>query len=175
MLDLSKPSCTSFRNLTKSKYRLNKGDTQLDLTFDSSNPESVMNHPNQTPFHVSDFLSDITYYVYVARKSPRDVLCRMVRPRWQPNHYPPNLGRLYDWTPDECIPAFYTDHNIFKSCHEDLSDLQLPVWASNPREFIEVHKAALEGAEVSQNLHHWIDLTFGYRVSCFVDVCIFII
>ncbi|ESO00077.1 hypothetical protein HELRODRAFT_192724 [Helobdella robusta] len=168
VIDFSgKPSTKAkHRDLTKSKYRLNKGDEQLDLTFDSTNPESVMSHPNQTPFHVSDYLSDIAYYVYIARSTPSDVLCRIVRPRWQPTHYPTSISRLYEWTPDECIPAFYLDGvTTFHNCHNDLNDLEIPMWSSNVEEFLEVHRMVLESEEVSKQLHNWIDLTFGYKLS----------
>ena len=154
-----------YRDLTRSKYRLNKGEEQLSLTYDVMNPESVMRDCGHTPFHVSDFLSDITYYVYKARRTEKSVLCELVRPRWVPNHYPASMQRLYEWTPDECIPEFYTDPKIFSSIHDDLPDLELPAWASDGQEFIRIHRELLEGEEVSNNLHHWIDLTFGYKVT----------
>lgn len=40
----------------------------------------------------------------------------------------------------------------------------MPPWAKqDPREFIRAHREALECDYVSQNLHHWIDLIFGYK------------
>ena len=40
----------------------------------------------------------------------------------------------------------------------------LPPWAKGSvREFIRKHRAALECDYVSENLHHWIDLIFGYK------------
>lgn len=45
-----------------------------------------------------------------------------------------------------------------------LGDVVLPPWAKqDPREFIRAHREALECDYVSQNLHHWIDLIFGYK------------
>ncbi|KAI8064937.1 hypothetical protein BDF21DRAFT_120574 [Thamnidium elegans] len=139
-----------WRNFTQTKFRINKGDEQLDFTFDGP-----------VPHHITDILSDITYYVYQARKTPIPVLCQFVRSKYEPNEYPPSMQRLYQWTPDECIPEFYTDPSIFKSIHPDMPDLQIPQWASSPQDFIRKHAEALESNYVSANLHHWIDLTFG--------------
>lgn len=66
----------NWRDLTKSKYRLNKGDVQLDLMFAPSGATSMI------PHHVSDALSEITYMVYMARRMPKSVLCKNVRPIW---------------------------------------------------------------------------------------------
>ncbi|KAK9506438.1 hypothetical protein O3M35_008379 [Rhynocoris fuscipes] len=66
------------------------------------------------------------------------------------------------------LPEFLTNANNFDlGCKQNgvqLGDVVLPPWAKNdPREFIRVHREALECDFVSQNLHHWIDLIFGCK------------
>ncbi|KAL4164780.1 hypothetical protein KRP22_003521 [Phytophthora ramorum] len=45
-----------------------------------------------------------------------------------------------------------------------VGDVELPPWANgSPSEFVRLNRAALESSYVSANLHHWIDLIFGYK------------
>ena len=66
------------------------------------------------------------------------------------------------------LPEFLTNKNNFdlgvKQSGEPLHDVLLPAWAKgDPKEFIRVHREALESDYVSANLHRWIDLIFGHR------------
>lgn len=44
-----------------------------------------------------------------------------------------------------------------------MNDVVLPAWATSAEDFIAIHRRALESEYVSQNLHNWIDLIFGYK------------
>jgi hypothetical protein len=102
------PTARHWRDLTKSKFRLKKGDSQLDTTFRNS----------ATPHHVPESLSDITYVIYMARRTPLPALRTIVRANFEAKEYPSSMQRIYEWTPDECIPEFYIDPNVFVSLHQ---------------------------------------------------------
>ncbi|KAL4566093.1 hypothetical protein LXL04_030203 [Taraxacum kok-saghyz] len=74
----------------------------------------------------------------------------------------------------ELVPEFYymsdflvnanSYHFGVKQDGEPLNDVGLPPWAKgSPEEFISLNREALESEYVSSNLHHWIDLIFGYK------------
>ncbi|KJH49519.1 Beige/BEACH domain protein [Dictyocaulus viviparus] len=74
----------------------------------------------------------------------------------------------------ELIPEFFVLPELFlNSNHFDfgikqngvaLGDVVLPPWAhGDAREFIRLHRQALECDYVSSHLHEWIDLVFGYK------------
>jgi hypothetical protein len=50
-----------------------------------------------------------------------------------------------------------------KQNKEEVDDVRLPGWAKSPEEFVFKMREVLESAEVSRNLHKWIDLVFGYK------------
>lgn len=67
-----------------------------------------------------------------------------------------------------CNPCFLRNENNFdfgiKQNGVKLGDVVLPPWARNSAdEFIRINRLALESDYVSENLHNWIDLIFGYK------------
>nr|CAG4710885.1 unnamed protein product [Naegleria fowleri] len=74
----------------------------------------------------------------------------------------------------ELIPEFYqsTGSFLMNSLNLDLgvrnngqrvNNVILPPWSKDEQDFIYKCRLALESDYVSQNLHHWIDLIFGYK------------
>ena len=73
----------------------------------------------------------------------------------------------------ELTPEFFYQPSILDNINgydlgvkqdgESVNDVVLPAWAADSAEFIRIHRLALESEYVSQNLHHWVDLIFGYK------------
>ena len=75
----------------------------------------------------------------------------------------------------ELIPEFYYlpdflvnvnkyDFGLRQGDNEQVDHVKLPPWAKgSPEIFIAKHREALESPYVSQNLHAWIDLVFGFK------------
>ncbi|XP_076455501.1 WD repeat and FYVE domain-containing protein 3-like isoform X2 [Babylonia areolata] len=66
------------------------------------------------------------------------------------------------------LPDFLLNKNNFDlGCKQNgvqLDDVILPPWAKgDAREFIRIHRQALESDYVSAHLHEWIDLIFGFK------------
>ncbi|CAA6657804.1 unnamed protein product [Spirodela intermedia] len=67
-------------------------------------------------------------------------------------------------TSDNFLVNSNSYHIGVKQDGEPLGDVSLPPWAKgSPEEFIYNNREALESEFVSSNLHHWIDLIFGYK------------
>ncbi|EWC48126.1 hypothetical protein DRE_02705 [Drechslerella stenobrocha 248] len=67
------------------------------------------------------------------------------------------------------LPEFLMNSNAFNFGHRQatgdaVDDVALPPWAKgDPKIFIAKHREALESPYVSEHLHDWIDLVFGYK------------
>ena len=67
-----------WRDFSVSKFRMNKGDSQLDVTYQHSVPKH----------HISESLSELTYAIYMARCMPITLLRSVVRSNFQAKEYP---------------------------------------------------------------------------------------
>jgi hypothetical protein len=74
----------------------------------------------------------------------------------------------------ELTPEFFSCPEIFLNTNDfplgetqnktPVNNVLLPPWAKgSAHEFVRIHRMALESEYVSSNLHHWIDLIFGYK------------
>ena len=75
----------------------------------------------------------------------------------------------------ELIPEFYYCPEFLQNPNKinlgvtqgdtpkELGDVGLPPWAKTAKDFVRINRMALESEYVSANLHHWIDLIFGYK------------
>jgi beige protein homolog 1 len=66
------------------------------------------------------------------------------------------------------LPEFLTNMNGYdfgrRQDGSKVDNVILPAWAKgDPKIFIAKHREALESPHVTRNLHHWIDLVFGFK------------
>ncbi|KAI9243795.1 hypothetical protein BY458DRAFT_448104 [Sporodiniella umbellata] len=81
-----------------------------------------------------------------------------------------NMGDVRELIPEFFyLPEFLVNVNKFnfgvkQGSGEAIDSVVLPPWAhGDPKIFIQKHREALESDYVSANLHHWIDLIFGFK------------
>lgn len=81
-----------------------------------------------------------------------------------------NKADVRELTPEFfCMPEFLTNLNGYdfgrrQTSGRKVDNVVLPPWAKgDPKIFIAKHREALESPYVSENLHHWIDLVFGFK------------
>ncbi|KAI9774489.1 MAG: hypothetical protein M1835_006031, partial [Candelina submexicana] len=81
-----------------------------------------------------------------------------------------NMTDVRELTPEfYYLPEFLVNTNKYNFGLRQGSELpidtvDLPPWANgDPKVFIAKHREALESPYVSKNLHHWIDLVFGFK------------
>ncbi|CAM9941922.1 unnamed protein product, partial [Phaeothamnion confervicola] len=97
-----------------------------------------------------------------------DRLFRDVRSSWE-SASRDNLQDVRELIPEFFfLPEFLVNSNRFDlgitQRGQPVHHVGLPPWANgDPRQFIRLHRQALESDNVSRNLHHWIDLIFGCK------------
>lgn len=65
------------------------------------------------------------------------------------------------------LPEMLVNENGYQLGQQEdgtsVGNVELPPWASTPEQFVRINRMALESEFVSCQLHHWIDLIFGYK------------
>lgn len=172
-LDLQDPA--NFRDLSKPIGALNEVRLQrlLERYHEMSSPKFLYGSHYSTPGFV---------LYYLARLYPHYVLClqsgRFDHPDRMFNSvsdaFKNCLNNMSDFK--ELIPEFYNIEDEGKFLLNDMGinfgyrhnslkvgDVELPPWANSPKDFVAKLRDALESDIVSNNLHAWIDLIFGYK------------
>lgn len=180
-LDLSNPAV--FRDLSKPMGALGeKRAAQFRDRFESLNEFRAAD--SAPPFFYGTHYSCTGYVLhYLLRLQPftnmaishqggqfdkPDRLFRSIEASWK-SASQENIQDVRELVPEfYCLPEFLVNRSniAFGQTQrgEIVDDVVLPPWAKgDPVKFIEMHRSALESRYVSENLHLWIDLIFGYR------------
>jgi len=97
-----------------------------------------------------------------------DRLFRDIRSSWE-SASRDNLQDVRELTPEFFyLPDFLVNTDGFDfgwlQKGQAVNHVSLPPWAKgDAREFVRIHRMALESKYVSEHLHQWIDLIFGYK------------
>jgi hypothetical protein len=72
------------------------------------------------------------------------------------------IPEFFEQDPDFLMNLLEIDFGT--SCKgEKISHVKLPSWSTDAVDFLKKNREALESNYVSNNLHNWIDLIFGYK------------
>ncbi|XP_013857082.1 protein FAN [Austrofundulus limnaeus] len=170
-LDVTDPA--SFRDLSKPVGALNKERLDGLLARYQGMPEPRF-------MYGSHYSSPGYVLFYLVRVAPEHMLClqngRYDHADRMFNSISETWKNCLEGATDfkELIPEFYGSDPSFLENGQNLDlgkkqngkpvrDVVLPPWASDARDFLQKHKAALESPFVSEHLHEWIDLVFGFK------------
>lgn len=117
---------------------------------------------------------------FLVRRAPEYLLCLQNGNFDRPNRLFHSIAKTWENVNTdhadvkELIPEFYQPPGNFlvnskkldlglRSDGERVNDVVLPPWAKDAADFTKQCRDALESEYVSNHLHHWIDLIFGYK------------
>ncbi|CAI5497791.1 unnamed protein product [Closterium sp. Naga37s-1] len=178
-LDLNDPA--TFRDLSKPVGALNPARlAEFRERYDEM-PRDKSGSERTKPFLYGTHYSTPGYVLYwLVRSAPAHML-RLQNGRFDsPDRLFTGLQESWESVLSnatdvkELIPHFFSLPAHFLRLPPDLNlgtrqngvpigDVELPPWAMNAEDFVVKHVQALECEWVSANLHHWIDLIFGYK------------
>ncbi|XP_067305081.1 protein FAN [Pseudorasbora parva] len=170
-LDLLNPA--SFRDLSKPIGALNteRLERLLERYRDMPEPRFMYGSHYSSPGYV---------LFYLVRVAPEHMLClqngRFDHADRMFNSVGETWKNCLEGGTDfkELIPEFYgSDSSFLKNLLAlnlgrrqgggRVESVELPPWASDPDDFLQKMRLALESQFVSEHLHEWIDLIFGFR------------
>ncbi|XP_068199670.1 protein FAN [Antennarius striatus] len=170
-LDLT--NAAIFRDLSKPVGALNK--ERLDRLL-----ERYRAMPDPPFMYGSHYSSPGYVLFYLVRVAPEHMLCLQNGRYDHADRMFNSIGETWknclEGATDfkELIPEFFGDDPGFlenklslnlgrKQNGSLVGDVILPPWASDPGDFLQKHRTALESQFVSEHLHDWIDLVFGFK------------
>lgn len=181
-IDLSDP--TVYRDLSKPIGALNEERLAFYKARFDAMPRGMEHEGLPPPFLYGTHYSTPGYVLYYfVRMTPEYMLCLQNGKFDAPD-------RLFQSIPHtwrscntnhadlkELVPAFFDDSlppdewlcngkNLDLGTTQKLTrvgNVELPPWASSPSAFVRINRQALESDYVSEHLHEWIDLIFGYK------------
>ncbi|RLN92658.1 hypothetical protein BBJ28_00015774 [Nothophytophthora sp. Chile5] len=182
-LDLSDPKV--YRDLTKPIGALDAERLAYFRTRYEVMPRGEEAEGMPPPFLYGTHYSTPGYVLYyLVRMAPQCMLCLQSGKFDAPDRLFRSIAVTWDGCVSnytdvkELIPEFFdcgfpADEWLRNAKHLDLGatqsfsrvdDVELPPWAhGDANEFVRKNRAALESDFVSEHLHHWIDLIFGYK------------
>ncbi|EFA78057.1 BEACH domain-containing protein [Heterostelium album PN500] len=184
--DLDLDDQSVYRDLSKPMGALDEQRAEkFRERFENWDDQELNEHNQRVPkFHYGTHYSSAAIVLYyLIRLEPfTQHFLKLQSGRWD------QADRLFSsiseaWTSSSCgstgsimelipefyyLPEFLLNTNKFnfgnKQGGEAINDVVLPPWAKGSvHEFIRLHRKALESDYVSEHIHEWIDLIFGYR------------
>lgn len=181
-IDLSNEAV--YRDLSKPVGALNPERLEFYRTRYEAMPRGMEAEGIPPPFLYGTHYSTPGYVLfYLVRMAPSYMLC-LQNGKFDA---PDRLFRSMDATWKSCltnhadlkelIPAFFdtsmrSEDWLMNSKNLDLGttqkharvgDVGLPKWAPTPADFVRINRQALESDYVSEHIHEWIDLIFGFK------------
>ncbi|KAM4606320.1 protein FAN isoform 2-T3 [Polymixia lowei] len=170
-LDLT--NAATFRDLSKPVGALNKDRLERLLTRYRGMPEPCF-------MYGSHYSSPGYVLFYLVRVAPEHMLClqngRYDHADRMFNSIAETWKNCLEGATDfkELIPEFYGSDSAFlenklsidlgrRQNGSSVCDVVFPPWASDASDFLQKNKIALESQYVSEHLHEWIDLVFGFK------------
>uniref|UniRef100_A0AAV1VCW7 Uncharacterized protein n=1 Tax=Peronospora matthiolae TaxID=2874970 RepID=A0AAV1VCW7_9STRA len=181
-IDLSDPAI--YRDLSKPVGALNKERLEFYKARFEAMPRGMEDEGLPPPFLYGTHYSTPGYVLYYfVRMAPEYMLCLQNGKFDAPDRLFQSIASTWSSCNTnhadlkELVPAFFDDSvpptewlcngkNLDLGTTQKLTrvgDVDLPAWASSPSEFIRINREALESEYVSDHLHEWIDLIFGYK------------
>ena len=178
-LDLEDPE--TFRDLSKPIGALNPKRLEHFINRFESMPDEDEDYGIPPPFIYGTHYSTPGYVLhYLVRVAPEFMFCLQNGKFDAPDRMFYSMKDTWDsclQNPTdlkELIPEFFCGAGDFLKNSEDLDlgrrqtgdrvdNVELPAWAKSPQDFIRKNRKALECDYVSEHIHEWIDLIFGYK------------